>query len=143
MCAWELDDTQPAHQVAYRKPADKVGKTRFMQAIPSAVHAARAVCCFALQTTHQDAMASLQAETQQAREANDTLQQQLTAQQEAAAQQQEALETLQTTLADVQAQLGESASACKASTLALCSLLPSWCIAKQPSCTNFSGANFV
>jgi predicted nucleic acid-binding Zn-ribbon protein len=79
-----------------------------------------------LQTTHQDAIASLQADMQQAKEAHEALQQQLAAQQEAAAQQQEQVEALQATLADVQVQLGEFASLavrCVCGTLAACILL--------------------
>jgi hypothetical protein len=75
---------------------------------PTLLRSADASCCCSLQTTHQDAIASLQAEMQQAKEAHEALQQQLADQQAAAAQQQEQMYALQATLADVQAHLGES-----------------------------------
>jgi predicted nucleic acid-binding Zn-ribbon protein len=78
-----------------------------MLALPVTLHHSHFTCRLLLQTTHQDAIASLQAEVQQAKEAHEALQQQLAAEQAAAAQQQEQFEALQTTLADVQAQLGE------------------------------------
>lgn len=75
--------------------------------MPATFHNAHTTCCLSLQTTHQDAIASLQAEVQQAKEAYEALQQQLATEQAAAAQQQEQFEALQAKLADVQAQLSE------------------------------------
>lgn len=69
------------------------------------------LCALFLQTTHQDAIANLQSELQQAVAAQDSLKEQLAEHAATIEQQLEQLQELNASIADLQAQLGEELGA--------------------------------